>query len=54
LAVKLAELERRLGGHDDAIRAIMTAIRQLMVPPPRPKEGIGFRPAASGTPGSKQ
>jgi len=44
LARKLAELERRLQGHDEQILALMEAIRELMVPPP-PKEGrkrIGF------------
>src|SRR5262245_56704651 len=32
LADKLAELERRLGGHDEAIGALMTAIRELVAP----------------------
>jgi hypothetical protein len=44
LARKLAELERRLQGHDEQILALVEAIRELMVPPP-PKEGrkrIGF------------
>lgn len=52
LAEKVAELDRRLGGHDDAIRGLMTAIRQLMEPPSEPpKERIGFRPpkARSGS-----
>ncbi len=30
LALKLAELERRLGGHDEEIKAIVDVIRQLM------------------------
>ena len=52
LAEKLAELERRIGTHDWAIRELMTAIRQLMEPPPdKPKERIGFRPRR-GLPGS--
>ncbi len=52
LAEKLAELERRIGTHDGAIRELMTAIRQLMEPPPEPhKERIGFRPGR-GLPGS--
>lgn len=44
LAVKLAELERRLGDHDEAIEAIIAAINELMTPPPAPaKPKIGFR-----------
>ncbi|MDX1945822.1 MAG: ORF6N domain-containing protein [Pirellulaceae bacterium] len=44
LAVKLAELERKLGDHDQSILSLMTAIRQLMAPPPAPsKPKIGFR-----------
>ena len=44
LAHKLAELERKLGDHDEAIAAIMRAIKQLMDPPPGPpKPRIGFR-----------
>jgi hypothetical protein len=45
LAAKLDQLEKKVGGHDDAIRQLMAAIRQLMAPPqPSPKHGrIGFR-----------
>jgi hypothetical protein len=44
LAQKLALLERKLGDHDEAIVAIMDAIKQLMEPPPGPqKPRIGFR-----------
>jgi ORF6N domain len=43
LAHKVAELERRLGDHDEAIRGIVAAIKQLMEPPPvPPKRKIGF------------
>jgi uncharacterized membrane protein len=43
LAHKLAELERKVGSHDEAIRTLVAAIRQLMVPPPEPTKGkIGF------------
>lgn len=43
LADKLAELERKVSGHDEAIRSLVVAIRQLMEPPPQPKKGrIGF------------
>ncbi len=45
LAQKLAELERKVGTHDEAIRGILAAMRQLMDPPPEPpKERIGFHP----------
>jgi hypothetical protein len=44
LASKVAELERKLGDHDEAIQAIVAAIKQLMEPPPTPpKRKIGFR-----------
>lgn len=43
LAGKLAELERRLDTHDEAIHEIMAAIHQLMDPPEGPPKGrIGF------------
>ena len=43
LANKLAELERKVGTHDEAIRGLVAAIRQLMTPPPAPSKGkIGF------------
>jgi hypothetical protein len=42
LARKFDELESRVGKHDDEIAAIIEAIRQLMVPAPRPKREIGF------------
>lgn len=44
LAEKLAELERRVGGHDDALRSLMAAIRGLLQEPDDPpREKIGFR-----------
>ena len=42
LARKFAELERRVGVHDDEIAAILEAIRQLMAPPEKPRREIGF------------
>jgi len=42
LAAKLTELERKLAGHDHAIRNLFEAIRQLLeTPAPAPKE-MGF------------
>jgi hypothetical protein len=42
LAEKLAELEHRLEGHDQEIRSIFEAIRQLMRPPAPARRRIGF------------
>ncbi|HVN96634.1 MAG TPA: ORF6N domain-containing protein [Syntrophorhabdaceae bacterium] len=44
LAAKLTELEKKLTVHDDQIRLIIEAIKQLMTPPELPKKRpIGFR-----------
>jgi hypothetical protein len=45
LTRQLAELERRLTGHDEAIRHLFTVIRQLLSPPSQPeppRKQIGF------------
>ena len=42
VAEKLTELEHRIGGHDEDIRNIVAAIRQLMAPPLAKKKQIGF------------
>ena len=42
LARKFAELERRVGKHDEEIAAILEAIRQLMTAPEKPRREIGF------------
>src|SRR5687768_7694726 len=44
LASKMAELERRLGGHDQAIESLFDAIKQLLEPPDSEQERreIGF------------
>ncbi|MEW6670497.1 MAG: ORF6N domain-containing protein [Thermodesulfobacteriota bacterium] len=42
LVVKMAELERRLEGHDEEIHAIFEAVRQLMAPPKEDRKKIGF------------
>lgn len=42
LARKLDELERKYQHHDDAIKAILSAIRELMNPPPPKRRPIGF------------
>jgi hypothetical protein len=47
LAQKLAELEKRIEGHDEHITALFEAIRQLMAPPDRKRPQIGFRGKAA-------
>ena len=42
LGDKLAELERRVGKHDESIRSLVMAIRQLMSPPEPKRRRIGF------------
>jgi hypothetical protein len=42
LGRKLDDLERRVGGHDDAIVGIVRAIRELAAPAPTTKRRIGF------------
>ena len=42
LASKLDELERKYKHHDNAIAAILSAIRELMKPPTPKRRGIGF------------
>jgi hypothetical protein len=42
LANKLDELERKIETHDEAIQSLVSAIRQLMAAPERPKK-IGFQ-----------
>jgi hypothetical protein len=42
LARKLAELERCLEGHDNAIKSLFDAIRELAAPADQPHREIGF------------
>jgi hypothetical protein len=42
LTRKLNDLEGKLKNHDEAISAILSAIRELMNPPPPKRRGIGF------------
>jgi len=44
LAAKIAELERKVGTHDQAIASTIAAIRQLMSSPAHERKQIGFRP----------
>jgi len=48
LASKLVELERKVAGHDEALRELVVAIRELMEPPAKPsRRRMGFRPGQS-------
>ena len=42
LALKLLQLEKRLGEHDEEITALFEAIHRLMEPPDKPGKPIGF------------
>ena len=42
LAQKLDDLERKYMHHDEAIVAVLAAIRELMNPPAPKRRGIGF------------
>jgi hypothetical protein len=42
LAQKLSELEHKLENHDEAIAAILSAIRELLHPPVSKRRPIGF------------
>ena len=44
---KLEELEDKVGEHDEALRAIVQTIRQLMAPAPRTPK-IGFEAEQTG------
>lgn len=43
LVAKLADVERRVAGHDQELKAIIQAIRQLMTRPDGPRRRIGFK-----------
>ena len=42
-ARKLLELERRVAGHDEDIKTLIKAIKQLIHPSVKPKKQIGFK-----------
>ncbi len=43
VAARLDELDRKVAGHDESIRSLIAAIRQLMAPTPTSRRRIGFR-----------
>ena len=42
LAKQLAILERRVTGHDDQLKRVLSALRHLLEPPAKPRRRIGF------------
>jgi hypothetical protein len=50
VAAKLDELDRKVTGHDEAIRSLVLAIRQLMTSPEKGQRSIGFRVEAARPP----
>ena len=44
LAFALAELARKVAGHDEQFKVVFDAIRELMEPPAKPHKQIGFTP----------
>ena len=44
VARKLADLEQRVDSHDQDIKLMIAAIRNLMKPPPKDRPRIGFKP----------
>ena len=50
LARKLAELERKIEGHDAGIRTLFEAIHQLTTPCAQPRREIGFHIKEDGVP----
>jgi hypothetical protein len=43
LVATLADLERKIAGHDESIRTLFEAIRQLMAQPQRTRRSIGCK-----------
>ena len=52
LTAKLDELEKRVGGHDEALATLIDAIRPLLEPPveEKPRREIGFHMKKQATP----
>jgi hypothetical protein len=44
LGRRMAELEQRYEDHDEQLRAVFQAIRELMAPTEQPRKRIGFKP----------
>lgn len=48
LAARLADLERNIENHDEGIRTLFEAIRQLMAAPQKKRRSIGFHVKEAG------
>ena len=48
VTAKLGELERKVTSHDEAIRSLVQAIRQLMTPREKTRRSIGLRVEEAG------
>ena len=44
LSKRLETVERRLDTHDESIRSLVAAVRQLITPLDKPRRAIGFKP----------
>lgn len=44
LAKKIADIEQRIGNHDEALQTLLEAFKKLLHPPAGPRERIGFKP----------
>lgn len=44
ILLKLEQLENRVNGHDENIKIIFEALKQLINPPNEPRKRIGFKP----------
>lgn len=43
IMLKLEDIEKRIGGHDEDIRTLFQALREILSPPPKKIPKIGFR-----------
>ncbi len=48
ILLKLEQLEKRVTDHDEDLKLIFSAIKQLLHPPPRQRTRIGFRRSGEG------
>jgi hypothetical protein len=44
ILLKMQQLEKKLTAHDEDIRLIFEALKQLLNPPQEPRPRIGFKP----------
>jgi len=44
ILLKMQQMEKKLTGHDEDIKLIFEALKQLLTPPQEPRQRIGFKP----------